>query len=503
MKKAVAILLPYLEAEKKSSDKAAGKVLMATVKGDVHDIGKNIVGVVLACNNYEVVDLGVMVPASVILEEARKHQVDVIGLSGLITPSLDEMVHMAKEMQREGFDIPLLIGGATTSKVHTAVKISPHYDHPVVHVNDASRAVSVVSSLLSDTQRKEYVAAVEAEYAKLRDMNRNAHAQNKFISLAEARKNRFVAAQDGYVPTKPTYLGNRAFRDYPLEDIAAYIDWTPFFHSWELKGSYPKILSDPEKGAEATKLFEDAQKMLHDIIANKMLSAHAVVGFYPAAAVNDDLEVYADDSRTKPITTLHTLRQQTLKPQGQSNLALADFVMPKESGVADYIGGFAVTVGEGIERWTEQFEKDHDDYSSIMIKALADRLAEAFAELMHYRVRTELWGYAPDENIPRHELIQERYRGIRPAQGYPACPDHTEKLLQFALFGVQENAGITLTESMAMYPASSVSGLYFSHPGSVYFGLGKITREQVEDYAKRKNMGVEEVEKWLSPNLAY
>ena len=503
MKKAVAYLTPYLQAEKAGSTKSAGKVLLATVKGDVHDIGKNIVGVVLACNNYEIVDLGVMVPADKILETAKKEKVDVIGLSGLITPSLDEMVHVAKEMQRLGFDLPLLIGGATTSKVHTAVKIAPNYNHAVIHVNDASRSVPVVSNLLSTEQKKELLNTVQKEYEQLRELNKNAHSQNKFISLREARDNRLHVDWKNAEIEKPSFLGNQAFTDYPLEEIIPYIDWTPFFHSWELKGSYPKIFNDPQRGAEAKKLFDEAQRMLQQIIAEKWLRASGVVGFYPANTVGDDIEVYTDDTRRTVKTVLHALRQQTKKPENQPNLALSDFIAPKESGVADYIGGFAVTAGLGIDEKVREFEKNHDDYSAIMLKALADRLAEAFAELMHARVRRELWGYAKNENLTNEQLVREEYVGIRPAQGYPACPDHTEKRLQFDLFDVEKNAQITLTESYAMLPTAAVSGLYFSHPQSQYFGLGKITKEQVQDYARRKGLSVEDAERWLGPNLAY
>lgn len=513
MKKAVAYLEPYLQAEKEANKlagiagdgrKNAGKILMATVKGDVHDIGKNIVGVVLACNNYEIIDLGVMVSCDKILEEAKKHDVDVIGLSGLITPSLDEMVHVAKEMERLGFKIPLLIGGATTSKVHTAVKIAQNYSGAVVHVNDASKSVPVASSLISEELRGEFMSGINKDYERLREQNKNAQSQNKYISLAEARVNRLTIDWKTSAITTPSFIGNKVFTDYPLAEIAPYIDWTPFFHSWEMKGSYPKIFADPARGAEAKKLYDDAQSMLKKIIEEKWLSANGVIGLYPANTIgNDDIEVYSDENRTEVKTILHTLRQQTKKPAGQSNLALADFIAPKDLGVKDYIGGFAVTTGIGIEKWVEQFEKDHDDYSSIMIKALADRLAEAFAELMHLRVRKEFWGYASAENIPTEELAREDYQGIRPAQGYPACPDHTEKILQFELFEVEKNTGIHLTESMAMYPTAAVSGLYFSHAQSSYFGLGKITKEQAKDYAHRKGMSLEAIEKWLGPNLNY
>lgn len=511
MKKAVAYLLPYIEAEKKAGEtgKTAGKVLLATVKGDVHDIGKNIVSVVLACNNFEIVDLGVMVPCERILEAAKKENVDIIGLSGLITPSLDEMVHVAAEMEREGFKLPLLIGGATTSKVHTAVKIAPKYSQPVIHVNDASRSVPVVQSLISQDMKTDLVSKVSQEYEKLRELNKNAQSQNKFISLAEARANKLKIDWEQHKiiyngDFKPSFIGNKVFVDYPIEEIARYIDWTPFFHSWELKGSYPKIFNDPDRGAEAKRLFDDAQKMLRKIIDEKWLAANGVIGIYPANTVNDDdIEVYEDEQRDKVRMKFHTLRQQTKKPAGQANLALADFVAPRQSNVRDYVGGFAVTAGAGIEKQLEVFAKDHDDYSSIMLKALADRLAEAFAELMHLRVRRELWGYAKNESISNEQLIREEYQGIRPAPGYPACPDHTEKLLLWQLLDVEKNAGIILTESMAMYPTAAVSGLYFAHPQSQYFGLGKITKEQLEDYAKRKNMDAAVMEKWLSPNLNY
>lgn len=508
MKKAVAYLLPYLEAEKKASDtsRAAGKVLMATVKGDVHDIGKNIVGVVLACNNYEIIDMGVMVPCDKILERAREEKVDVIGLSGLITPSLDEMVHVAKEMDRNGFTIPLLIGGATTSKVHTAVKIAPHYAHGVIHVNDASRSVPVVGSLLSSEQKTEYLVKLSEEYERVRENNKNARSQNKFISIAEARSNKFPIdwKNSDKDIKKPAFTGTKVFEDFPLEQIAEVIDWTPFFHSWEMKGSYPKIFNDPERGAEAKKLFDDAQQMLKKIISEKWLKASGVIGIYPANTVgDDDIEVYSDESRNTVLTQFHTLRQQTRKPEGQYNIALADFIAPKDSGIIDYVGGFAVTAGIGIDEWVARFEKDHDDYSAIMLKALADRLAEAFAELMHLKVRREFWGYASDENFSNEELIKEEYQGIRPAPGYPAQPDHTEKPILFGLLDVEKNAGIILTESMAMVPTAAVSGLYFAHPESHYFGLGKIEKDQVEDYARRKGMTVEEAEKWLGPNLNY
>ncbi len=503
MKKAVAYLLPYLEAEKTEGASKKGKILMATVKGDVHDIGKNIVGVVLACNNYDVVDIGVMVPADKILAAAREHDADIIGLSGLITPSLDEMVHVAKEMERLKFDIPLLIGGATTSKVHTAVKIAPHYSHPVIHVNDASRSVPVASSLLSKEQRQELIDRTNEEYDRLRKQHAGAQAQNKFIPLAEARANGWPvdwSATDVKAPLKP---GVTALNNYSIAELAEYIDWTPFFHSWEMKGSYPKILSDPERGVEATKLFNDAKAMLERIIAEKWISAHAVIGLFPANAEGDDILVYADDSRSSVKARLHTLRQQTRKPQGQFNLALADFTAPVGTNVKDYIGAFAVTAGAGIDEHVARFEAAHDDYNAIMLKAIADRLAEAFAERLHQRVRKEFWGYASDETFSNAELIKEEYAGIRPAPGYPAQPDHTEKLTIWSLLDVEKNTGITLTESMAMMPTAAVSGLYFAHPASQYFGLGKIQRDQVEDYAKRKGMSLEETERWLGPVLGY
>lgn len=510
MKKAVAYLLPFMEEEKKKSgavQRNAGKILLATVKGDVHDIGKNIVGVVLACNNYEIIDLGVMVSCDKILEQARLHNVDVIGLSGLITPSLDEMVHVAKEMERQGFKTPLLIGGATTSKVHTAVKVAPHYSHAVVHVNDASKSVPVASSLISEELRGEFLKEVKKDYERVREQNKNAQSQNKFIPLEEARQNKLPIDWKRASIAKPAFLGNRVFDNYSLAEIAEFIDWTPFFHSWELKGSYPKILEDKERGAEAKKLFADAQKMLKQIIDEKWLTARAVVGIYPAHAVNaDDIEVYDKDAKNV-VAKFHSIRQQTKKPAGQHNLALADFVKPKNGSVTpngtDYIGAFALTTGIGIEEHVKRFEKDHDDYNAIMLKALADRLAEAFAELMHKKVRTELWGYAKSENLSNEQLIKEEYAGIRPAPGYPAQPDHTEKPIIWKLLDVEKNTGIILTDSMAMYPTAAVSGLYFANPEAHYFGVGKITKEQAEDYARRKNLTIEEAEKWLSPILNY
>ena len=652
MKKAVAYLEPFLQAEKEANRLAgivgdgrsnAGKILMATVKGDVHDIGKNIVSVVLACNNYEIIDLGVMVSADKILEEAKKQNVDIIGLSGLITPSLDEMVHVAKEMERLGFKIPLLIGGATTSKVHTAVKIAQNYSGPVIHVNDASKSVPVASSLISNELRDAFMSDVTKDYDRVREQNKNAQSQNKFIPIAEARENKFPIDWEKTEITKPTFIGNKVFENYSLSEIAEYIDWTPFFISWEMKGSYPKILKDPTRGEEARKLFGDAQAMLKKIIDEKWLQANAVIGMYPANANGDDVVVYEDEKMTTIKTVFHTLRQQTKKPAGQYNLALSDFVLPKdltpypspkERGIApkyyttdwktwsknspranemrknptaaeeklwetlrnrkleskfrrqypvgqfiadficieekliievdgeihdhqkeyddgrtymledigykvirfsnnivlkaideviekiktelsplsfgegqgvrsDYIGAFALTTGIGIDAHVAKFEKEHDDYSSIMLKALADRLAEAFAELMHQKVRKEFWAYASNEELPNEELIKEEYAGIRPAPGYPAQPDHTEKPTIWKLLDVEKNTGMILTESMAMVPTAAVSGLYFAHPASHYFGIGKIKKDQVEDYASRKGMTLELLERWLGPNLAY
>jgi 5-methyltetrahydrofolate--homocysteine methyltransferase len=504
MKKAVAYLEPYLQKEKLAGDasKNAGKVLLATVKGDVHDIGKNIVGVVLACNNYEIIDLGVMVSSDRILAKAKEEKVDIIGLSGLITPSLDEMVHVAKEMERQGFDIPLLIGGATTSKVHTAVKIAPHYKHPVIHVNDASRSVPVTGSLISEELRKDLIKNVNAEYERLRELNKNAQSQNKFISLQEARGNKLkIDWAENHRPA-PHLIGNKVFTDYPLSEIAEYIDWTPFFHSWEMKGSYPKIFEDKERGIEAKKLFDDAQKMLRQIIKEKWLTAKAVIGIYLATSSEDDISVFNESG--KQVATFHTIRQQSKKPSGQPNVALADFVKPNSlNSSPDYVGAFAVSTGFGVDEKVKEFEKQHDDYSAIMVKALADRLAEAFAELMHKKVRTEYWGYSKNENLSNVDLINESYQGIRPAPGYPAQPDHTEKVTLWKLLDVEKNTGIKLTESLAMFPTAAVSGLYFSHPSAHYFGIGKITKEQVEDYAKRKGMKIEDVEKWLGNVLAY
>jgi 5-methyltetrahydrofolate--homocysteine methyltransferase len=504
MKRAVAYLIPYIEAEKGEASKPKGTVVMATVKGDVHDIGKNIVGVILQCNNFEVIDLGVMVPSKRILEVAKEKGADIIGLSGLITPSLDEMVHNAKEMQREGFDIPLLIGGATTSQTHTAVKIAPNYEGATIHVKDASRAVGVVQNLVSENRKAAYVERVAADYEEARRKHAGRGSGPKLTSLHKARANRTKITWDSYVPPKPNVLGVEAFDDYPLEEIRPYIDWTFFFHSWQMKGSYPKILQDPEKGAEAQKLFDEAGEMLDRIIAEGWLRARAVVGLFPANALPDDsIEVYADGSREEVLKTFHFLRQQRAKPPGRPNRSLADFVAPKETGLRDHMGFFAVTAGIGAEEVSRRFREEHDDYSAIMVQALADRLSEAFAEHMHEKVRKELWGYAAEEKLDSEALIKEEYRGIRPAPGYPACPEHTEKRTLWKLLDVERNAGISLTESCAMSPGSAVSGFYFSHPESRYFGVAAIGRDQAADYAERKGMPLEEAERWLAPNLAY
>ena len=503
MKKAVAYLMPYLEAEKDATARSHGKILMATVKGDVHDIGKNIVGVVLQCNNYEVIDLGVMVPADTILHEAQKHQVDIIGLSGLITPSLDEMVHMASEMQRLGLELPLLIGGATTSRIHTAVKIDPKYQGPVVYVADASRAVGVAGDLLSKERRDSYIKAIKDEYVLMREHREQRATTKKSVSLEQARSNGFKPDWDNYTPPVPAFTGLKTFENYDLQTLTDYIDWTPFFHTWELAGKYPKILDDDIVGEHARQLFDDARAMLEKIVDEKWLTARAVIGFFPANSFDDDILIFSDETREEVVTVLHHLRQQLAKPPDRPNWCLSDFIAPAETEVRDYIGAFAVTTGIGIEEHVQKFEAVHDDYSSIMLKALADRLAEAFAEHMHARVRREFWGYAADENLTNEELIGEAYRGIRPAPGYPACPDHTEKQALWALIEPDRNAGIEITDSFAMMPASSVSGWYFSHPQSQYFGTGKIQRDQVEDYAERKGLKIQEVERWLAPVLAY
>jgi len=503
MKKAVAHLIPYIEAGKaEGAARNNGTILMATVKGDVHDIGKNIVGVVLACNNFDVVDLGVMVPAQKILDTARERGADVIGLSGLITPSLEEMSHVAAEMQRQGFTLPLLIGGATTSRAHTAVKIEPHYQGPVVYVKDASRAVGVAQNLVGEG-RADFVANTRAEYAQLRAQHAAKQPRARWLTLAQARANRTPIDWTSYEPPAPKLRGARVLRDYPLAEIAEFIDWTPFFHAWELKGSYPKILADPRKGSEAKKLFADARAMLARIIGEKWLTANAVIGLFPANSAGDDVIVYTDESRGREHCRFHFLRQQQEKPRGKPNQCLADFVAPVASGRRDYIGAFALTAGLGIDERVRAFEADHDDYHAIMLKALADRLAEAFAELLHLRVRREFWGFAPGENLDNDELIREAYQGIRPAAGYPACPDHTEKDALWSLLEVKERTGIWLTESKAMVPTAAVSGLYFAHPRARYFAVGQVDRDQVADLAARKGEPLEVVERWLAPNLGY
>lgn len=505
MKKAVAYLMPFIEAEKEGNESSsAGKVIMATVKGDVHDIGKNIVGVVLQCNNFEIIDLGVMVPAETILRTAREQNADIIGLSGLITPSLDEMVHVAKEMQRQGFTIPLMIGGATTSKAHTAVKIEPAYQNNlVVHVTNASRSVGVASALLSKERREAFVAETRSEYDAVRARHKARQGEQRRVAIESARANAEPIVWEGYQAPVPKKLGVQVFDDIPLESLVDYIDWTPFFQSWELAGRFPRILEDEIVGEQATKLFADAQAMLKDIVEHKRLSARAVIGLVPANAVGDDIELYTDETRTQLLTRVHHLRQQTQKIDGKYNHCLSDYIAPKASGIADYCGAFAVTAGIGVDEMVAEFEKDHDDYNSIMVKALADRLAEALAEKMHADVRREHWGYAADEGLDNEALIREEYQGIRPAPGYPACPDHTEKGLLWDLLDVENNIGMVLTESYAMLPTAAVSGWYFSHPQAKYFGVAKISEDQVEDYAKRKGMSMSETERWLSPNLGY
>jgi 5-methyltetrahydrofolate--homocysteine methyltransferase len=506
MKKAVAYLMPYMEEEKrKHGDMSTnqGRILMATVKGDVHDIGKNIVGVVLACNNFEIIDIGVMVPAEKILETAIKENVDVIGLSGLITPSLDEMVHVAKEMERLGLKIPLLIGGATTSRAHTAVKIDPMYSGPVVHVLDASKSVPVAQSLISPDHREKTLTTIKADYEQFRVEYKNRKKDKNFVPLAKARKHKFNVTFDNII--EPSFMGIKVFDDFPLDELRNRIDWTPFFLTWELVGKYPRIFDDEIIGVEAKKLFDDANKMLDEVISKKLLKARGVIGFYKANSIGDDIELITSDfdSSQSPITTFHFLRQQNEKAADQPYICLSDFVAPKESGKQDYIGLFAVTTGIGIEPLIEAYEKDHDDYNSIMIKAIADRLAEAFAEKMHELVRKEYWGFAKEEQLTDEEIIREKYNSIRPAPGYPACPDHTEKRKLFDVLNAEANTGITLTESYAMYPTAAVSGFYFANPDSKYFAVGKIDKDQIEEYAQRKNVSLEYVEKWLSPYLAY
>jgi 5-methyltetrahydrofolate--homocysteine methyltransferase len=503
MKKAVAYLLPFMEEEKQRSGGARsnGKVLLATVKGDVHDIGKNIVGVVLGCNNYEVIDLGVMVPCEKILATAREQHVNIVGLSGLITPSLDEMVHVAREMTREGFDLPLLIGGATTSKAHTAVKIAPAYDRSVIHVLDASRAVGVVGSLLNMELREDFMKKLRDDYDHMRQAHQE-RGPKTLWPLARARANRFHTDWTTTDVPKPAFTGVKAITQQPLELLIPYIDWSPFFHTWELRGRYPSIFEDPVVGPKARELHDDALKLLRTIVDGRRLTAHGVYGFFPANSQSDDIEIYPDESRTTVLMRFHTLRQQSEKPEGQANLALADFVAPKSSGRSDYLGAFAVTTGVGVEVLCREFDRDHDDYNSIMVKALADRLAEAFAEWLHEKARGE-WGYGKAEQLTREDLIRERYRGIRPAPGYPACPDHTEKRALFDLLEVEKHIGITLTETFAMLPAASVSGLYFAHPEAKYFAVGKIGKDQVIDYQGRKGVPLSVIERWLGPNLNY
>ena len=496
MKKAVAYLLPFIEAQKDGKSSSAGKVLMATVKGDVHDIGKNIVAVVLGCNNFEIIDLGVMVPPEKIIAAAVEHNVDIIGLSGLITPSLDEMVYLAKEMDKLNIKIPIMIGGATTSRAHTAVKIAPEYKETVVHVNDASRAVTVASNLLQAETKVEYAKTVRAEYDKLRDGYLNRSRDKNYHSIEEARKNKLQLDWDNFTPVKPNFIGTKTI-EVELSQLVEFIDWTPFFSSWELYGKYPAILTDEVVGEQATALFADAQKMLSQIVSEKWLTAKGILGIFPANTINDDdIEIQGTTHR------FLTLRQQSQKTAGAPNIALADFVAPKDNGKQDYIGCFCVTTGFGVDEKASEFEKQLDDYNSILVKALGDRLAEAFAEYLHLKVRKEIWGYASDESLSNQDLINEEYKGIRPAPGYPACPDHLEKPTIWKLLNVEHEIGVKLTESMAMWPASSVSGYYFANPESKYFGLGKIKNDQVEDYAKRRNISIEIAAKWLNPNIA-
>ena len=507
MKQAVGRLLPYLEAEKEASGEAAssakGKILMATVKGDVHDIGKNIVGVVLQCNNYEIIDLGVMVPWQDILKAAVEHEVDMIGLSGLITPSLEEMATVAAEMERAGFTMPLLIGGATTSKLHTAIKIAPGYSGGTIQVQDASKAVGVIGALIDDEKSAPFQAEVREEYAVLKTTYEAAQRQKKLVAIAEARANRLDIDWSGYSPPKPSFSGTRIFKDYDLSELVDAIDWTPFFRTWELKGNYPEILDNNTYGPAARELMADAEEMIENILKDHWLRAHAVVGFWPAAARGDDVVLFTDETRRKELATVHMLRQQIDKREGRANSCLGDFVAPEEAGLQDWLGGFVVTAAGDIDRRLAAFEEAGDDYSSILLKALADRFAEALAEALHGRVRRELWGYAADEALTGADIIREKYQGIRPAPGYPACPDHSEKRNLFRLLDVEKNINVTLTDSMAMIPPASVSGFYFSHPEAHYFGVGKIKRDQVEDYATRKGVPLDEAEHWLRPNLGY
>jgi 5-methyltetrahydrofolate--homocysteine methyltransferase len=504
MKRSVAWLTPFMEEERAANPgtRSQGRIIMATVKGDVHDIGKNIVGVVLACNNYEVIDLGVMVPCERILQTAREKDCDIIGLSGLITPSLDEMIHVAKEMQRADFSVPLLIGGATTSKAHTALKIQPHYRHGVIHVVDASRSVNVVSSLLNPERKEDYLAGIDAEYEGLRTQHAGRSITRKILTFEEAKANAFACDWQAIDIPVPAPLGVREFDDFPLEHLVEYFDWSPFFHAWELRGRFPAIFDDPVVGVEARKLYDDARRLLDDIVSNKRFHARGILGFWPANRMGEDIQLYSDRDATVPLAVFHALRQQMKKPPGQSNFSLADFVAPRESGRIDHVGAFAVTAGEEVHEVAADFEHRHDDYLSIMTKALGDRFAEAFAECLHQKAR-EFWGFGRTENLTKEDLIREKYRGIRPAPGYPAQPDHTEKLTIWQLLDVERRAGILLTESLAMYPGSSVSGLYFAHPDAKYFGVGKIERDQVHDYAARKGLSVAETERWLQPILDY
>ncbi|MFH6992266.1 methionine synthase [Flavobacterium sp. FlaQc-48] len=500
MKKAVAYLLPYIEASKQAGDKQGnGKILMATVKGDVHDIGKNIVSVVLACNNYEIVDLGVMVPPEKIIAAAIEHNVDIIGLSGLITPSLDEMVYLAKELDKQGIKIPIMIGGATTSRAHTAVKIAPQYRETVIHVNDASRAVTVAGNLL-DHNRKIYASDIRAEYDAFRETFLNRSRDKNFLTIEQARKNKLQLDWDEYTPTKPKVIGKQII-EVDLDVLVPYIDWTPFFRTWELFGKYPAILTDEVVGEQATSVFADAQEMLKVILSEKKLTAKGIYGIFPANQIDDD-DIELRDENGKVLEKFLTLRQQSQKTKGAPNIALSDFILPKDSGITDYMGAFCVTTGFGVDEWAAEFEKDLDDYNSIMVKALADRFAEAFAEYLHEKVRQDFWGYDPQESLSTEDLIEENYKGIRPAPGYPACPDHLEKPTIWKLLNVADEIGVTLTESMAMWPASSVSGYYFGNPKSKYFGLGKIKEDQVVDYAKRRNVPTDYAMKWLNPNIA-
>ncbi len=502
MKKAVAYLLPYIEAEKDGKQEAAGKILMATVKGDVHDIGKNIVGVVLACNNYEIIDLGVMVPPEKIIQTAVEQQVDIIGLSGLITPSLDEMIYIAQELKRQDLHIPLLIGGATTSKAHTAVKIAPELNSTVVHVNDASRAVTVVGNLLHKDLSDDYTKSIHEEYTQFREKFLDRSSSKEYISLPAAREKKYRCNWESYLPAKPNALGVQVIENQNLDELVPYIDWSPFFRSWDLHGHYPEILNDEIVGEQATELFADAQVILSEILDKKSLKAKAVFGLFPANSIEeDDIEIYEDESRTVAAAKFITLRQQLKKREGKTNVALADFVAPKSTNIPDHMGCFCVTTGFGTKALAEKYEAENDDYNAIMVKALADRLAEAFAEYLHQEVRKKHWGYAADEALDNNALIKEKYKGIRPAPGYPACPDHLEKETIWKLLQVEENIGVTLTESLAMWPAASVSGYYFAQPEAHYFGVGKITKDQVESYSKRKNITRQEAEKWLRPNL--